>query len=76
MPPSTWVQHLAETEQIALVGATTMMEHQQTGGITRRRPLLEDQRGHAYILLARPTKNAASQDRTAADTAGRSAFKL
>jgi len=76
MPPSTSIQHLAETEQIAFIGAATMMEHQQTSSITRRRPLLEDQRAHTYILLARPTKNAASQDRTAADTAGKSAFKL
>jgi hypothetical protein len=25
MPPSTWVQHLAETEQIALIRAATVM---------------------------------------------------
>jgi hypothetical protein len=76
MPPPIGVEHLAETEQVALIGAAPMMEHQQTSSITRRRPLLEDQRAHTYILLARPTKNAASQDRTAADTAGKSAFKL
>ena len=54
----------------------TVMEHQQTNGITRRRPLLEGQGAHAYILLAQLAKTSASQDCTAVDTAGRSAFRL
>src|SRR5690348_9718167 len=52
------------------------MEHEQTSGITRCRPLLEGQGAHAYILLARLARTAASQDCTAVDTAGKSALRL
>lgn len=76
MPPPTRVQDLAEAEQIALVRAATVMQHEQTGGIIRGRPLLEGQGVHAYILLARLARRPASHDWTAAVTAGRSVFRL
>jgi len=76
MQPPTWVQHLAETEQIAFIRAATVMEHEQTNGITLRRPLLEGQGAHACILLARLARTAASQDCSAVDTARKSAFRL
>lgn len=76
MEPTTWVEHFAETEQIALIRAATVMQHQQCSGIAYRQTLLEGQGTHTCILLARLASTAASQDWTAADTAGRSAFRL
>ena len=75
MPPSARIERLTETKQIALIRAAAMVQHQQTSGITGCRPLLEGQGVHSDILLARLT-NAASQDCTAAETAGKSAFRL
>ena len=41
------VEHVGEPEQVVLVGAAPVMEHDQAGGIAVRRPLAVLERAHA-----------------------------
>jgi hypothetical protein len=43
MQASLGVQDVGETEQVALVGAAAVMQDEQAGGLSRRRPLTVDQ---------------------------------
>ena len=73
--PPLRVEHVAEPEQVVLVGAAPVVEHQQPLGRARRRALAERQRAHAPVIIAswmcnpfvQPTPDAAS--RTAASSA-------
>ena len=42
--PAFRVEHVAEGEQVALVGAAPVMQHEQTCRLTLRRPLAKRQR--------------------------------
>jgi hypothetical protein len=46
------VEHVAEREQIQLVGATTMVEHEQAIRLAVRRPLAEFELGHHTDVCA------------------------
>ena len=53
MQPPLRVEHVAEPEQVVLVGAAPVVEHEQAGRVPGGRPLAIGQRAHAGHPRAR-----------------------